>query len=168
MSNKREVSNANSKPNMMKGPHQKVQIGCCPTAILKVNGVDTFICFDLGSELNTILPDFARAIGIKLTAKDASIKIHLAMKGSISTTSYEVKVNIDLGKATLEHPLKVLNLDCWDVILESYFCNRYNVCIDYKKKVIHIGNITIKTLSKDEEASTSRNHGLEKAPQNSK
>jgi hypothetical protein len=81
------ASSANSKPNMMKGPHQKVQIGCCPTAVLKVNGVNAFICFDLGSELDTISPDFARAVGIKPTAKDTSIKICLATKGSTSTTS---------------------------------------------------------------------------------
>jgi hypothetical protein len=96
--------NANSKPNMTKGPHQKVQIGHCPTAILKVNGVDAFVCFNLGSELDAISPDFARAVGIKPMAKVASIKIRLATKGSTSTTLYEVKVNINLGKATLEHP----------------------------------------------------------------
>jgi hypothetical protein len=155
------ASNTNSKPNMMKGPHQKVWIRCCPTAVLKVNGVDTFICFDSGSELDAISPDFAWAVGIKPTAKDASIKICLATKGSTSTTSYKVEVNIDLGEATLEHPLEVLNLDCWDIILGSYFCDHYNVRIDYEKKVIHIGDITIKTLLKDEEASTSRNHGAQ-------
>jgi hypothetical protein len=90
-------------------------------------------------------------------AKDASIKICLATKGS--TSSYKVEVNIDLSKATLEHPLEVLYLDHWDVILGSYFCNCYNVRIDYENKVVHIGDIMIKTLSKDEEASTSRNHG---------
>jgi hypothetical protein len=98
------ASNANLKPNMTKGPHQKVWVGHCPTAILKVNGVDAFICFDLGSELDSISPDLAQAVGIEPMAKDASIKICLAMKGSTSTTSYEVKVNINLGKATLEHP----------------------------------------------------------------
>jgi hypothetical protein len=124
------ASNANLKPNMTKGPHQKVRIGRCPMAVLKVNGVNTFICFDSGSELNAISPDFAQAVGIKPMAKDASIKIRLATKGSTSTTSYEVKVNIDLGEATLEHPLEVLNLDRWDVILGSYFCECYNVRID--------------------------------------
>jgi hypothetical protein len=94
------ASNTNLKPNMMKGPHQKVRIGCCPTAILKVNGVNAFVCFDSGSELNAILPDFAQAVGIKPTAKDASIKICLAMKGSTSTTLYKIKVNIDLSEAT--------------------------------------------------------------------
>jgi hypothetical protein len=88
------ASNANSKPNMTKGPHQKVQIRCCPTAVLKVNGVDAFVYFDSGSELDTISPDFAWALGIKPTTKDASIKVCLATKGSTSTTSYEVKVNI--------------------------------------------------------------------------
>jgi hypothetical protein len=96
-------------------------------------------------------------------AKDTSIKVRLATKGSMSTTSYEVEVNIDLGEATLEHPLEVLNFDRWDVILGSYFCECYNVHIDYEKKVIHIGDITIKTLSKDEEASMSRNHGAQKS-----
>jgi hypothetical protein len=155
--------NANLKPNMTKGPHQKVRIRCCPTAGLKVNGVNAFICFDSGSELDAISPDFARAIGIKPMAKDASIKVCLATKGSTSTTSYEVKVNINLGEATLEHPLEVLSLDRWDIILGSYFCDHYNVHIDYEKKVIHIGDITIKTLLKDEEASTSRNHGARKS-----
>jgi hypothetical protein len=119
---------------MTKGPHQKVRIRQCPTAVLKVNGVNAFVCFDSGSELDAISPDFARAIGIKPMAKDASIKIRLAMKGSTSTTSYKVEVNIDLSEATLEHPPEALNLDCWDIILGSYFCDRYNVCIDYKKK----------------------------------
>jgi hypothetical protein len=148
---------------MTKGPHQKVQIGRCPTTILKVNGVDTLICFNSGSDLDTISPDFAQAVGIKPTAKDASIKVCLAMKGSTSTASYEVEVNIDLGEATLEHPLEVLNLDRWDVILGSYLCDHYNIHIDYEKKVIHIGDITIKTLLKDEEASMSRNHRAQKS-----
>jgi hypothetical protein len=103
--------NANLKPNMTKGPHQKVQIGCCPTAILKVNGIDAFVCFNLGSELNPISPDFARAVRIKPTVKDTSIKIHLAMKGSTSTTSYEVKVNINLSKAVHELIRQSLGLE---------------------------------------------------------
>jgi hypothetical protein len=42
------ASNANSKPNMTKGPHPKVRIGRCPTAVLKVNSVEAFVYFDLG------------------------------------------------------------------------------------------------------------------------
>jgi hypothetical protein len=146
--------NANSKPNITKGPHPKVQIGRCPTAILKVNGVEAFVCFNLGSELNAISPDFVQAIGIKPIAKDTSVKIRLTMKGSTSMTLYEVEVNLNLGDVTMDHPLKILNLDRWDMILGSYFCECYNVHIDYENKTIKIGETTINTLSKDEEAST--------------
>ena len=50
--------------------------------------------------------------------------------------SYEVEVDLNLGDATIKHPLKVLNLNCWDVILESYFCRHYNANIDYPMNTI--------------------------------
>jgi hypothetical protein len=159
------ASNANLKPNMTKGPRLKVQIGHCPTAVLKVNGVEAFVCFDSGSELDAISPDFVRAIGIKPIAKDISIKIRLATKGSTSMTSYKVEVNLDLGDATMDHPLEILNLDRWDMILGSYFCEHYNVHIDYENKTIKIGKTTINALLKDEEASTRKTmYGARKSP----
>ena len=131
-------------------------MGCCLTAILKINGTDAFVCWDSGSELDAISPDFIRTAGIKTMAKESPIKVRLATKGSTSTTSYEVNVNIDLGNTTLDHPLEVLNLDCWDVILGGYFCRCYNVGLDYESNSIRIGNTTIKALSSDEEASTQK------------
>ena len=92
-------------------------MGRCLTAVLKINGTDAFVCWDSGSELDAISPDFVRAAGIKTMAKESPIKVQLATKGSMSTTSYEVDVNINLGNTTLDHPLKVLNLNRWDVIL---------------------------------------------------
>ena len=88
------ASNLNVKPNQSKGPHPKTQIGCCPTAILKMNGIEALVCFDSGSELDTISPDFASAVGIKPITKENTINIHLAMEGSTSTTSCEVEVDV--------------------------------------------------------------------------
>jgi hypothetical protein len=157
--------NANLKPNMTKGPHPKVQIGCCPTAVLKVNGIEAFVCFDSGSELDAISPNFVRAIRIKPIAKDTSVKICLAMRGSTSMTSYEVKVNLDLGDATMDHPLEILNLDRWDMILGSYFCEHYNLHIDYENKTIKIGETMINALLKDKQASTRKTvYGARKSP----
>jgi hypothetical protein len=148
------ASNSNAKPNISKGPHPKVRIGRCLTAVLKVNGTDAFVCWDSGSELDAISPDFVRATGITTMAKETPIKVRLATKGSSSTTSYEVDVNIDFGGATTDHPLEILNLDRWDVILGGYFCRRYNVHLDYESDTIRFGDIVIQALSKDEEAST--------------
>ena len=147
------ASNSNSKPNVTKGPHPKVWVGRCLTVILKINGTDAFMCWDSSSELNAISPDFVCAAGIKTVAKESPIKVHLATKGSMSTMSYKVDVNIDLGNTTIDHPLEVLNLDCWDVILGRYFCRRYNIHLNYKSNTICIGNSTLKALSSDKEAS---------------
>ena len=68
--------------------------------------------------------------------------------------SYEVELDLDLGDTTIRHPLKVLNLDHWDVILGSYFCRHYNANIDHPMDTIQISDINIKALSKDEEALT--------------
>ena len=132
------ASNSNAKPNQSKGSHPKTQIGCCPTAILKINGVEALVhvCFNSGSELDAISPDFTWAVGIKPIIKENAINIHLAMKGSTSTTSYKVKVDLDLGDTTIRHPLEVLNLNHWDVILGSYFCRHYNANIDYPTDTI--------------------------------
>ena len=131
-------------------------MGHCLTAVLKINGTDAFMCWDSSSELDAISPDFVCATGIKTVAKESPIKVHLATKGSTSTTSYEVDVNIDLGNTTIDHPLEVLNLDCWDVILGGYFCRCYNVCLDYESNTIRIGENTLEALSSDEEASTQK------------
>ena len=121
-------------------------MGRCLTAVLKVHGTDAFVCWDSSSELDAISPDFVRAAGIKTVAKESPIKVRLATKGSTSATSYKVNVNIDLGNTTIDHPLKVLNLDRWDVILGRYFCRRYNVCLDYESNTIRIGEHTLKAL----------------------
>ena len=131
-------------------------MGRCLTAVLKVNGTDAFVCWDSGSELDAISPDFVRATGIKTMAKESPIKVRLATKGSMSTTLYEVDVNINLGNTTIDHPLEVLNLDRWDMILGGYFCRRYNICLDYESNTIRIGEHTLKALSSDEEASTQK------------
>ena len=129
------ASNSNVKPKLAKGPHPKVRIGRCPTSILKVNGTDAFVCWDSGSELDAISPDFVRACGINTAAKETPINVCLATKGSGSTTSYEVDVNIDVGTVTMDHPLEILNLHRYDMILGGYFCRRYNVVIDYGTKL---------------------------------
>jgi len=159
------ASNSNAKPNISKGPHPKVRIGRCPTSLLKINGTEALVCWDSGSELDTISPDFARAIGIKTKAKETPINVCLATKGSKSTTSYEVDVNMDFGGATIDHPLEILNLDRWDMILGGYFCRLYNIVIDYESDTIRFGDHVIKALSKDKEASTLKaRRGVQKDP----
>ena len=117
-----------------------------------MNGVDAFMCWDTGSELNTISPDFIRALGLQAKEKETPIRIRLGTKGSMSTSSYEVKAKLGFGNTTLEHSLDMVNLDRWDMILGADFCNEYDVVLNFKDRTIKFGNVVIKALSRDEEA----------------
>jgi hypothetical protein len=59
------------------------------------------------------------------------------------------------------HLLDVVNLDWWDLLLGSPFCNQYGVVLDYNTHTIHFSETTINALSREEEAAV---HYHEKKP----
>src|SRR6266849_3020693 len=67
-------------------------------ALVKVNGVEAYTCWDSGSELDAISPDFTRATGIRPKSKENALKIRLGTKGSGATTSYEATPTLEFGK----------------------------------------------------------------------
>jgi hypothetical protein len=73
------------------------------SAIIKINGVDALTCWDAGSQLECISPDFARAVGLQPTPKSKSIKIQLGTKGSSSATLYEVTPQIEAANLKVNH-----------------------------------------------------------------
>jgi hypothetical protein len=121
-------------------------------ALIKINGVEAYACWDSGSELNTITPDFIQTIGIMLTLKEESIKIRLGTKRNKSQTSYEVKPMLDFGLSVSKHDLDIINLDRWDLLHGSPFCNKYGVILNYKTCTICWGKTIIKALTHKEES----------------
>jgi hypothetical protein len=120
-------------------------------ALVKVNGVEAYTCWDSGSELDAISPDFTRATGTRPEPKESALKIRLGTKGSSASTSYEVNPTLDFGNTKFKHALDVVNLDRWDLLLGSPFCNQYGVVLDYKARTIRFGETTLNALSREEE-----------------
>src|SRR5271154_7224368 len=120
-------------------------------ALVQINSVDAYTCWDSGSELDAISPDFIRALGIKPQPKESTLRIRLGTKGSLASTSYEVQPTLNFLKRSLEQPLDVVNLDRWDLLLGNPFCNKYGVILDYSTRTIRFGDTLIHALSHDEE-----------------
>ena len=145
-----------SNPNV--GPAKSREGGNTPmnrqglTALVKINGVDAYTCWDSGSELDAISPDFVRALGITPRPKETALQIRLGTKGSSASTSYEIKPTLDFLDRSLEQSLDVVNLDRWDLLLGSPFCNKYEVILDYKTRTIRFGNTVLHALTREEEA----------------
>ena len=125
-------------------------------ALVKINGIEAYMWWDTGSELDTISPDFTQATGIKPKPKESTLRIHLGTKGSSASTSYEVTPILDLGNTRINHMLDVVNLDRWDLLLGNPFCNQYGVVLNYKNCTIHFSNTMINALLHEEEAAAHR------------
>jgi hypothetical protein len=151
-STKEWASNSNVKP-LHHGRSGKTQVqrqGL--TTLVKVNGIEAYTCWDSGSELDAISPDFTRATGVEPTAKQAALRIRLGTKGSSATTSYEVSPTLDFGNTKFTHDLDVVNLDRWDLLLGSPFCNKHGVVLNYSDRTIRFGDTVMTALSREEEA----------------
>ncbi len=155
-STKEWASNSNVKP-LHPGRSGKTRIqrqGL--TALVKVNGIEAYTCWDSGSELDAISPDFTRATGVEPAAKESALRIRLGTKGSSATTSYEVSPTLDFGNTKFTHDLDVVNLDRWDLLLGSPFCNKHGVVLNYNDRTIRFGDTVINALSREEEAAARR------------
>ena len=155
-STKEWASNSNVKPvHPGQGGKTHVQRQGL-TALVKVNGIEAYTCWDSGSELDAISPDFTRATGVEPAAKKSALRIRLGTKGSSATTSYEVSPTLDFGNTKFTHDLDVVNLDRWDLLLGSPFCNKHGVVLNYNDRTIRFGDTVINALSREEEATARR------------
>jgi len=128
-------------------------------SLVKVNGVEAYTCWDTGSELDAISPDFTRATGIKPRPKEEALRIRLGTKGTSASTSYEVTPTLDFGKTKLKHDVDVVNLDRWDLLLGNPFCNKHGVVLDFEKRTIRFGDMIIDALTREEEAAVRKGEG---------
>src|SRR5271156_1515115 len=124
----------------------------CPKAIIKIDGVEAYTCWDSGSELDAMSPDFTRAAGIDISPKDDTLKVRLGTKGSSSATSYLAKPMLEIGDSHFKYYLDVLNLDRYNAILGSLFCNRHKVLVDFDTRTIRFGKTVIKMLTAEEDS----------------
>jgi hypothetical protein len=104
-------------------------------ALIKVNGVNGYMCWEDGSELNTISPDFTWGTGIKPEPKESAIRICLGTKGSLASTSYEVAPMLDFGNMKLQHALDMVNLASGTYFLEVPFVISTVQCLIMKPEL---------------------------------
>jgi hypothetical protein len=145
------ASNSNVSRNMPASITKMQRLRHGLPALVTINGVKAYTCWDSGSELDAISPDFLRALGIKPRPRESTLKIRLGTKGSKSATSYEVRQTLGFEPSKIEHPLDVVNLDRWDLILGNVFCNMYGVVLDYNTRTIRFGNTVIKAMTLEED-----------------
>ena len=144
------ASNSNVRTSRKEPPRYEDEDRRGLTTIVKINGVDAYTCWDTGSQLDCVSPDFIRASSIPPQSRATPLKIHLGTKGSSSATSYEVSPLLEVGNLRATHRLDVVNLHKWDLVLGSVFCNKHKVVLDYGTRQIHFGDTVIPALDDED------------------
>ena len=76
-------------------------------------------------------PNFACAMGMKLTKLEQPIGLQLVCVGSKSTINYGTEATIMFGNTCIKEYLDVANIDYYDVILGMPFLRGLGVALDF-------------------------------------
>ena len=78
-----------------------------------------------------VSPNFAHAMGMKLTKLEQPISLQLACVGSKSTINYDTKATIMFSDTCIEEYLNMANINYYDIILGMLFLRRLGVALDF-------------------------------------
>ena len=96
----------------------------------QVNGTRAHCLLDSSCEGVMVSPNFACAMGMKLTKLEQPISLQLACVGSKSTINYGTEATIMFSNTHIKEYLDVANID-YNVILGTPFLRRLSVTLDF-------------------------------------
>ncbi|OBZ76510.1 hypothetical protein A0H81_03761, partial [Grifola frondosa] len=101
-----------------------------------VNGVKAFTLFDSGCMTNSILPEVA----------------YLMLADRSYQHNYGARPRIVVGPVDTVHYLDVVDIDRYDLILGTVFCNTYGMNLDFETHTIRIKGMEVPAYTTMEEA----------------
>jgi hypothetical protein len=126
----------------------------CLIAEVEVDGVAALTLFDSGSQVDAISPDFAWALQLDHFKLEQTMPLQLGTKGSHATFSYKVEPALSYKGASFgTRRINVINIDCYDLLLGAPFFNHHGVVLNFQDRVIHMGDISVPSISTVEETS---------------
>ncbi|OBZ68533.1 hypothetical protein A0H81_11671 [Grifola frondosa] len=121
-------------------------------AEVMVNGVKAFTLFDSGCTTDSISPEVAYlALADRIDLQE-QVGLQLGTKGSRTRINYGARPRIVVGPVNTVHYLDVVDIDRYDLILGTVFCNTYGVSLDFETHTICIKGTEIPAYTTVEEA----------------
>ena len=133
----------------------------CLATYVEINGMEAFTLFDSGSSADAISPDFAQISDTRIHTLDKPVPLQLGTVGSRASINYGVKTSVGFGNRTEEkYYLDVVNIDRYDAILGAPFMRRFGIHLDFESNSIIVGDMTIRALLPEEEATLLRGRNI--------
>ncbi|KAF8192706.1 hypothetical protein K438DRAFT_1590105 [Mycena galopus ATCC 62051] len=137
----------------------------CLTALVTIGSSQAYVLFDSGSNTDSMMPEYAHAIGGVRIPLTEQVTLQLGCVGSRSKINYGTRVPVDFGGVRGYVYFDQVNLDRYDVVIGTPFMNKHGVVLDFGAREIRFPRGTsIKALSSLDEASIIDSRKLTSAP----
>lgn len=133
-------------------PLRQAQLQRTLSAEIEVNGVTAWVLFDSGCTIDSITPELAylcRADRVDLVQQ---IGLQLGTKGSKTQINYGARATMRIGSTVTERYFDVVDIDRYDAILGTVFCNEYGATLDFARHEVRFGSEILPTYTVMEEA----------------
>ncbi|KAL7284386.1 hypothetical protein ACG7TL_001676 [Trametes sanguinea] len=103
------------------------------SAEISVNGVMALALFDSGCTTDSITPELAYVCKADRIDLKEPVGLQLGTKGSRTRINYGARAMLQVGKLKQSQYFDVVDIDKYDLILETTFCRKHNVVLDFAK-----------------------------------
>ena len=111
-----------------------------------------YTLFDTGCTTDTISPELAYLSKADRVDLKEQINLQLGTKGSRTTINYGALPKITVGPVNNVNYVDVVDIDRYDMVLGTTFCNAHNVVLDFRTRKIWIDGVDIPAYTAVQEA----------------
>lgn len=133
-------------------PPTNVEEKQCLSSLIKINGIQAWALWDLGSTMTGMTPSFAQVANIKVHRLTDPHILQLGTIGSKSSINYGAQVDIEIPGYQGNEYMDLANFDRYDVVIGTPFMTRNKVNLNFETGKITVNGRdfdTLKTGDKD-------------------
>lgn len=122
------------------------------TAEVIINGIKAYTLFDTGCTTDSISPEMAYVSVADRVDLLEQIGLQLGTRGAHTSINYGARPRLQVGPVDEVHYMDVVNIDRYDAILGTTFCNQHQVLLNFGDHTITIDGRVIPAHTPEEDA----------------
>ncbi|KAF8143188.1 hypothetical protein K438DRAFT_1427154, partial [Mycena galopus ATCC 62051] len=106
------------------------------SAQVEINGTLAYMLFDSGTNIDSLIPEFAHTTNCKSIPLDEQVTLQLGCVGSRSKINYGTRPPVNFGGIRGYVYFDQANLDRYDGVIGTPFTNKHGIVLDFGAREI--------------------------------
>jgi hypothetical protein len=122
----------------------------CFVARMKLHNLEAYVLLDSGCMPDSISPEFATSVGLKVHELEEPVPLQLGTIGSRSKINFGLFTDFDIGRIKGNHYFDVVNIDRHNVILGTVFMRKHGIILDFERDEVCVKGNVLETVVEGE------------------